>query len=53
MTREITLFKQEAFNLDSYTHFEHLSVTGGVGIVVLDTNGHTLFESSVHIAMSF
>jgi len=38
--------------MDNYTHFEHLSATGGVGIVVLDTQGQTLFESSLHLAVS-
>ncbi|MCL2034534.1 MAG: AraC family transcriptional regulator [Oscillospiraceae bacterium] len=39
--------------MDNYTHFEHLSVTGGVGVIVLDTGGRTLFESSVHAAASY
>ena len=38
--------------IDKYKHFEHLSVTAGLGITVLDTSGHTLFESSVHMAAS-
>ena len=38
--------------MDNYTHFEHLSVTAGIGITVLDTVGQTLFESSVYAAAS-
>ena len=38
--------------MDNYTHFENLSITAGLGIMVLDTSGSTLFESSVHSAVS-
>lgn len=31
-----------------YIHFEHLSTTVGIGIVVIDTSGETLFQSSIH-----
>jgi len=34
--------------MQSYKHFENLSVTAALGITVLDTAGQTLFESSVH-----
>ena len=51
--RERTAIVFEGFILDNYTHFEHLSVTGGIGVIVLDTGGRTLFESSVHAAASY
>ena len=38
--------------MDQYIHFEHLSVTAGLGVTVLDTAGQTLFESSIHAAAS-
>ena len=38
--------------MDNYIHFENLSVTAGLGIMVLDTSGSILFESTVHSAAS-
>ena len=38
--------------MNNYTHFEHLSITIGIGVNILDTNGQTLFVSSVCAAAS-
>ncbi len=38
--------------MNDFIHFENLSVTAGLGIRILDTSGRTLFESSVHTAVS-
>ena len=38
--------------MKTYTHFENLSVTAGLGIMILDTSAQILFESSVHTAAS-
>jgi len=35
-------------DLDNYTIFENLSIATGMGIMVLDVSGNTLFESSVY-----
>ena len=36
--------------MEKHIHFEHLSITAGLGITVLDISGQILFESSVHAA---
>jgi len=38
--------------MDNYSYFEHLSVAIDIGIVVLDTSGQILFESSSHTAVA-
>jgi len=38
----------EAHLHEEYFQFEHLSIVSGIGIMILDVSGHTLFESSIH-----